>query len=104
MEERIQFLNMFSQYQPSEPLLSALSQAAITAADIDPASRRIEVTVYADQSIPLRLINQAAEDICAIYGLLSFHMEAQHPADQLQSVEIAGENPAHFFIVEKSFG
>lgn len=87
MEERISFLNMFSQYQPSEPLLSLLSQTVVTAADIDPASRRIEVTVYADQYIPLRLLNQVSEDISALYGLQSLEIHSEHPANQLQCIE-----------------
>ena len=87
MEERINFLNMFSQYQPSESLFSALSQAAVTAADIDPASRHIDVTIYADQYIPRRLLNQAAEEIAAIYGLRSMDICSEHPENQVQCIE-----------------
>jgi hypothetical protein len=39
MSKTVFFLNMFSDYQPPEPLLGLLSQAAITAADIDPEKK-----------------------------------------------------------------
>ena len=87
MEEQVSFLNMFSQYQPPEPLCSVLTQAAITAADIDPASRRIDVSVYAEQYIPQRFLTQASDEICALYGLRSVRIEPKFPSDQLHSIE-----------------
>ena len=36
MSNTVCFLNMFPDYQPPEPLFGMLSQAAVTAADIDP--------------------------------------------------------------------
>ena len=37
MSESVSLLNMFSLYEPPETLESVLSQAAVVAADIDPA-------------------------------------------------------------------
>ena len=87
MSEQINFLNMFSQYQPPEPLKSVLSQAAIVAADIDPETRLVSVAVHAERYIPKRYLDQASEEICALYGLRSLDITATHPADQLQCIE-----------------
>ena len=87
MSQQIQFLNMFSDYQPPEALQSALSQAAIVAADIDPETRKVDMVIHSSQYIPQRLIDQAVEDICGIYGLKSLDISATFPEDQLHNVE-----------------
>ncbi len=87
MDEQIQFLNMFSQYQPPEALYSALSQAALVAADIDPDSRRVNVAIHSPNYIPRRVLSQVSEEICSIYGLRALEITATHPADQLHCVE-----------------
>ena len=78
---------MFPDYEPPEALKSALSQAAIVAADIDPETRGVSVAVYCEDYIPQRLLNQLSKDICAIYGLRYLNLTAAHPASQLQKVE-----------------
>ncbi|MBP3305429.1 MAG: PolC-type DNA polymerase III [Oscillospiraceae bacterium] len=80
---------MFSDYEPPEPLKEVLSQAAIAAADIDPAARKITVAVHSERYIPQRLLEQAALDICGIYGLHKLEITATHPAEELQKVEPA---------------
>ena len=87
MGEQIRFLNMFSEYQPPEPLNSALSQAALVAADIDPATRRVTVSVHSPSYIPQRLLDQASEDICDVYGLRELVITATHPTNQLNRID-----------------
>ncbi len=87
MGQRIEFLNMFSQYQPSEALKSALNQTAVVAADIDPETRRITAAIYADTYIPRRILDQVQQELCACYGLRSVELTATHPADQLSAIE-----------------
>ena len=87
MSERILFLNMFSQYQPPEPLYSALSQAAVLAADIDQTMRSIEVSVFSDTYIPQRLLEQASKELCTIYGLRKLTITPSYPAHQLSRIE-----------------
>ena len=87
MSEQISFLNMFSQYQPPEPLRSVLSQAALVAADIDPASRTVTAAVHSSSYIPKRLLDQVSSDVCAIYGLRRLELTASHPSDQLSLIE-----------------
>ena len=87
MGEQIRFLNMFSEYQPPEPLCGLLSQAALVAADIDPATRSVTVAIHSPKYIPERLLARASEDICRLYGLRSLQITAAHPADQLHLVE-----------------
>jgi DNA polymerase-3 subunit alpha (Gram-positive type) len=78
---------MFSDYEPPESLKEALSQAALVAADIDPASRRVTVAIHSPRYIPKRLLEQASEGICSVYGLRELNITATHPADQLSSIE-----------------
>ena len=87
MSKQISFLNMFSQYQPPEPLLSVLSQAAITAADIDPAARRIDAELYCDTYIPRRQMEKICDDICDVYSLRRLNLTATHPASELTKIE-----------------
>ena len=87
MNKTVFFLNMFSDYQPPEPLKGILSQAAITAADIDPENRSVTVTVASDTYIPQRLLSKAAGDIASLYGLRSLVVEPVYPAACLQCVE-----------------
>ena len=87
MSERTCFLNMFSDYEPPEALKSALLQAAIVAADLNPAARMVSVVVHSEGYIPQRLLDQAAKEICEAYGLNRMELTATHPADQLHSIE-----------------
>ena len=89
MNERVDFLNMFSDYEPPEPLKSALSQAAIVAADLDPAARKIHVAIHSDKYIPQYQLRVAQQDICEIYGLHELLLTATFPADQLTMIEPA---------------
>jgi len=87
MSEQVFFLNMFPDYAPPESLQGVLSQAAIAAADIDPASRTVTVAVHSAQYIPQRLLQQVASEITALYGLQKLELVATHPADQLHCIE-----------------
>ncbi len=89
MKEKTLFLNMFSDYEPPEPLKCALSQAAISSADIDASCRRISVTLECEQYIPQRLLEQAEREICPLYGLNRLDILAKHPAAELKKVEPA---------------
>ncbi len=87
MSEQVPFLNMFSEYQPPEPLLRYLSQADLVAADIDPATRHVHAVIHSASYIPQRILTQTAEAISAVYGLRDMQITATHPEDQLTCVE-----------------
>ena len=87
MREHVLFLNMFSLYQPPETLSGILSQAAIVAADIDPASRRVTVAIECPTYIPQRLIDEISKGVCSVYGLRELILNAVHPSDQLHCIE-----------------
>ena len=87
MNEKPFFLNMFSDYAPPEPLQSVLSQAAIVAADLDPAARQVCVAIESPQYIPQRLLELVCKDIAEIYGLRSMELTAVHPASELSKIE-----------------
>ncbi len=89
MEAPVLFLNMFSNYQPPEEWKPLLSQAAVAAADIDPKRRQIDLCLHSEGYIPARVLKAAAEELETLYGLQKLHIQATHPADQLQSMEPA---------------
>ena len=100
MSKTVFFLNMFSDYTPPEPLLGMLSQAAITAADIDPEKRTVSVVMHSEIYIPQKLLSKAAGDICAVYGLRDLFIQPVYPASQLQSME--PEDLMQLFVAENS--
>ena len=100
MKESVSFLQMFSEYRPGESLSGVLSVARITGADLDPATRQAAVTLYADQYIPLRLLEKVERDICGLYGLRHFEIHMTHPAEELQKVE--PEELMQLFVEENS--
>ncbi len=86
MENKALFLNMFSAYQPPEHLKTVLSQAAVTAADIDPAKRRITMTLRCGQYIADKQLQQISADIAEVYGLNMVTITPQYPSELLQQV------------------
>ncbi len=87
MKERIEFLNMFSLYQPGEPLEALLSRAVVTSADIDPVVRVIRVDIYSEKYIPSRLLQITQEDLCSVYGLQNVEITPRFPASEVFCVE-----------------
>ena len=87
MADIVRFLDMFSQYEPSEALKNAFSQAVICAAEIDQPARRIWVTIDSPNYISGKQIDEAVADICAIYGLRGLELIARHPASEMAKIE-----------------
>ena len=87
MSEQVFLLNMFPAYEPPEVLESALSQAAIVAADIDPAYGTVSIAAHAPNYIPKTLLDQASKEIGRLYGLKNLSLTVTHPADQLHAIE-----------------
>ena len=100
MSEQVIFLNMFPDYEPPENLQQVLSQAAICAADIDPATRKVEVAIYSEDYIPGRLLEQVQKEIATAYGLYSLEIAATHPASQI--VKMEPEELMGLFIAQNS--
>ena len=100
MENTIYFLDMFPDYEPPEVLRGTLSQAAIVAADIDPATRRIAMDIYSDDYISARNLDAVQRDILALYDLRSLELTSKHPAHQLQKIE--QEELRDLFVKENS--
>ena len=87
MSKKVYFPNMFPDYEPPEALNGALSQAAIVAADIDPATRYVKAALYMEQYVPKRLLDQAAKELTLMYGLSRVELVATHPETELHKVE-----------------
>ena len=80
--EKVYLFQMFPDYEPPEALHAALCQAAIAAADISAEERSVHVVVHSETYIPQRLLDQAAKEIAALYGLRRMALTATHPAVQ----------------------
>ena len=100
MNYAVFFLNMFPDYEPPEALCEPLSQAVISAADIDPENRWVSVTLHSDNYIPQRLLSQAQRDIAAIYGLKKLEIHPVFPENTLHSIE--EEELRQLFVEENS--
>ncbi len=80
---------MFSDYEPPEPLKSALSQAAIVAADLDPARRSIHIAIHCMQYITQSQLRQVQQEIEAAYGLNELQLTATFPPELLNHTQPA---------------
>ena len=100
MAVEINFLNMFSDYAPPEDLQKALSQAAVVAADVDPATRTVSVAVHSSEYIPFAFLQQVQRDIAELYGLSNVEIVATHPADQLHNIRT--DELMELFVAENS--
>ena len=87
MREKVLFLNMFPDYVPPEPFSDALSQAAINAADLDAAARKIQLSLFTETYIPLRYLEMVERELAEIYDLRQLRIQAVHPASQITAVE-----------------
>ena len=100
MKQPVYFLHMFPDYEPPEELKEALSQAAIVAADIDPAKGTVDVAIHSACYIPRRFLDAVAGELRTMYGLRSLHITPSYPADQLPLIE--AEELMHLFVKENS--
>ncbi len=85
--EKVYLFQMFPDYEPPEALHAALCQAAIAAADISAEDRLVHVVVHSEAYIPQRLMDQAAKEIAALYGLRRMTLTATHPGSELHKIE-----------------
>ena len=100
MEKEIGFLNMFTQYEPPEDLQEVLSQAAIVAADIDPAKRSVTIAMQSEAYISDKIVDRVSRGICEAYGLGEVHIVATHPASEIHNMDT--DDLAHMFISRDS--
>ncbi len=85
MDIKIQFLNMFPDYEPPEALKDALTQAAITAADISAEERKVHATVYSEQYISAREWDEIIADLEHLY-YCNLNITCTYPPSCLQSI------------------
>ena len=87
MSEKIEFLRMFSLYEPAASARSLLENATIVSADIDPEQRRISAMLFCDHYIPQRVLNEVSDGIIGAYHLRDVELVAKHPASELSNIE-----------------
>ena len=100
MQDKVFFLDMFPDYEPPEGMQASLSQAAIVAADIDPATGRVDVAIHSDSYISQQALDGVANDLRNAYGLKTMSILATHPAAQLHN--ISNEELMLLFVRENS--
>ena len=87
MKENLLLLDMFPDYEPPEEIRKALSQAALVAVDLDPASRTVEAAAHAETYVPRRMTQQLEKELLELYGLNRLHIVLTHPAQELSKME-----------------
>ena len=87
MKENLFLLDMFPDYEPPEEIRKALSQAALVAVDLDPASRTVEAAAHAETYVPRRMTQQLEKELLELYGLNRLHIVLTHPAQELSKME-----------------
>ena len=87
MKENLLLLDMFPDYEPPEEIRKALSQAALVAVDLDPASRTVEAAAHAETYVPRRMTQQLEKELLELYGLNRLHVVLTHPAQELSKME-----------------
>ena len=100
MKEKISFLNMFADYEPPEALKGVLSQAELVAADIDPDSRKVSVSIYSPTYIRQSDIDRVCREIVELYDLHEVRVDTTFPADQIANIET--EELLSLFVAENS--
>ena len=86
MANKVPFLKMFPHYHPSEAFAEALSQAVLVNADIDPATRRIEVNMASKLYIPRSALDAAERELTSLYGLNSLTLNCTFPPSELSKI------------------
>ena len=87
MKENLLLLDMFPDYEPPEEIRKVLSQAALVAVDLDPASRTVEAAAHAETYVPRRMTQQLEKELLELYGLNRLHIVLTHPAQELSKME-----------------
>ena len=100
MDSEVFFLNMFSAYEPPEHLKTVLSQAAIAAANIDPAERSVSVQLNCPAYISAYDLDMVSAEIAKIYGLSNVILEPVFPPSALK--KLPAEVLTAFFMAQDS--
>ena len=87
MRKKVLFFDMFPEYAPPEELSLLLSQAVISAAEIDPDSRAVTLHLASEAYIPQRFLEIVLRDLCDIYTLRSVRIYPVFPTNQLCKIE-----------------
>ena len=87
MAEQLNFFDMFPEYEPSPVLRQMLEQTQIVGAELEHSKRKIQLSMFAPEYIPLRYLNEASTDVCGVYLLKELDIQVTHPADQLCKIE-----------------
>ncbi|MBE6933699.1 MAG: PolC-type DNA polymerase III [Ruminococcaceae bacterium] len=91
---------MFSEYEPPESLNPAIAQAAIVAADLDPAQRRIRIKIYSENYIPKSDLEALEQGICAAYDLKKLEILPRYPAERIADMDTG--DIRNLFVTEDS--
>lgn len=100
MKSDIQFFDMFSSYQPSEPLKSVLTQAVIEDACIEMRRRQVTVVLRSDTYLHLHEEDRISRELASLYGLRSVSLQMRYPSALL--TEVTGEDLVPLFVCQDS--
>ena len=89
MEETVYLLDLFSRYQPEQPLREAFAGARIRHAQIDSTARRVAVEFWSDRYLPRRQREAFANGASRVYGMGHVALHPRFPREQLGDAAFA---------------
>ena len=89
MKDNVLFLNMFALYEPKEEIRTALANAVIRSAELDPGSRTIELELDCDGPVPAAVLAEVCREVEGVYGLKRLAVDVHFPPETLYRMEPA---------------
>ena len=80
MEKAIPFLNVFSAYRPQPQQEALLRQLVVCHAEISPENRTVHASLYSEQYLSQRQLDELARAVAEEYGLRRLALQAAYPA------------------------
>ena len=89
MEETVYLLDLFSRYQPEQPLREAFTGARIRHAQIDSKARHVAVEFWSDRYLSRRQREAFANGASRVYGVGHVALHPRFPREQLGDAAFA---------------
>ena len=89
MQEPIPLLTLFSLYEPAQAHRAFFRQAQVEKAEIDAATRRVQVRARAPVYLPQARLDEAAREIERLYGIRSLTLEPVYPPELLEQCDFS---------------
>ena len=87
MEQKVYFLEMFSEYTPEEAELNIWQQAELKNAQVNPHERSISAVLYAPVYISRETVSRTTAALTGLYGLQKLELQLSFPPEILPQAD-----------------